>query len=131
VRREYDEVRAYLRWLVDLERREAAPRDVAATSFTVHAELASPGPLVEHILQIMLEAVRNVRRHAQATSATISASTAEERIRIIVDYDGVGFDQGAQPPWTIASRVAECGGDVRIVRAASRGAHLLIEIPGA
>lgn len=131
VRREYDEVRGYLRSLVDLERRETAPRDVAATRFTVHADFTGSGSLVEHVLQIMLEGVRNARRHAQATSAAISACTVEQRVRVTIDDDGIGFEQNIQPPWTIASRVAECKGNVRIVQPASPGAHLLIEIPEA
>jgi signal transduction histidine kinase len=131
VQREYDEVRTYLRSLVDLERREAIPHVSTDMRFAVQSDFAGSGLLVEHILQIMLEGVRNAGRYAQARSVTINAHAIERRVRVTIDDDGVGFGQGAQPPWTIASRARECAGDARIVFLASGGAHLIVEVPEA
>jgi signal transduction histidine kinase len=48
-----------------------------------------------------------------------------------MDDDGVGFRNSEQPPWAIASRVAEYGGRLRIGGNERPGAHLEIEIPTA
>ena len=128
VRREYDEVRVFLRSLVDPKRQTTAPGDTTGARFTVRAEFAGSGVLVEHVLHIMLEGIRNVRRHAAAGAAEIGVRSVDRRVHVTIDDDGVGFAPGAQPPWAIASRVIECGGTVRIVEA-ERGGHLEIEIP--
>lgn len=129
IRREYDDVRAYVRSLADLERREAMPSRAGETRFTVFAQFAGSGTLVEHVLQIMLEGVRNVRRHAQATSTAINARVTERCVRITIEDDGVGFGHEADVPWTIASRVRDCGGEVRIAGPTRQGGHLVVELP--
>jgi two-component system nitrate/nitrite sensor histidine kinase NarX len=128
VRHEYDDVRAYVRSLADLDRRELSSARGEA-HFRVGAEFVGSGPLVEHALQIMLEGVRNVRRHAAATSTTISARSVQGRLEIAIDDDGIGFAADATVPWTIASRARDCGGEARLLRNGSRGAHLLVELP--
>jgi signal transduction histidine kinase len=128
IRHEYDDVRAYVRSLADLERRELAPIP-GDTQVHVSAQFVGSGLLVEHALQIMLEGVRNVRRHADATSTTIGARLAHGRVEISIDDDGVGFAADSPVPWTIASRAKDCGGGARLLRTAARGAHLLVELP--
>jgi len=129
VRHEYDEVRAYVRSLVDLGRRAPTRPMTGDTHCTVSASFTGSGVMVEHALQIMLEGVRNVRRHAQATSTEICARATPHHVTITIDDDGVGFAHGAGVPWTIASRVKECGGEVRIAQAIPRGSHLVVDIP--
>ena len=50
--------------------------------------------------------------------------------RWIAIDDGVGFANPEQPPWAIASRVAEYGGRLIVGSGERRGAHLEIEVPG-
>src|ERR1700704_28183 len=67
ITREYDEVREYLRSLINLDRKIAETTSLAnETRFHVEATFSANGLLVEHILLIMLEGARNARRHAQA-----------------------------------------------------------------
>ena len=80
----------------------------------------------EQMLSIMLEALRNARRYAAADSVTIIASAHEKGVTIEVHDDGVGFP-ASDPPWTIASRVAELGG--RVSLSSNGAAHLQVEIP--
>ena len=77
----------------------------------------------------MLEALRNARRHAAADSVTIVARVNEKAVTIEVHDDGVGFPASADPPWTIASRVAELGG--RVSLGSNGAAHIEIEIPNS
>jgi signal transduction histidine kinase len=129
VRREFDELRAYIRSLIE---REATPLPVErrdTTRFSVHAEFGGSAHFVEHVLHIMLEATRNVRRHARAHSAAISARTVAGDVVLAIDDDGVGFPAGTEPPWSIASRVSEFGGELVLGKDGQPGGHLLIQLP--
>ena len=131
VTREYDEVREYIHSLVNLERTIADTILPAnETRFGIEATFSANGLLVEHILLIMLEGARNARRHAQAREVSLKAHVAGDLIKITIDDDGVGFRQ-AEPPWAIASRVAEFGGQLRLVGQNRSGAHMEIELRAA
>src|SRR5262249_18272957 len=131
VKREYDDLRAYIRSLVE---REAAPAPIGledAPSFSVRAEFAGSAPFVEDGLHIMLERIRNVRRHARAASAAMSALTVAGELRLAIDDDGVGFPEGTDPPWSIASRVRAFGGALMLGKGGEPGGHLSIQLPSA
>ncbi len=131
VTREYDEVRAYIHSLMNLDREIAETASSAGdTRFHFEADFSANGLLVEHILLIMLEGARNARRHAQAREVSVKAHSAGELVRITIDDDGVGFKQ-AEAPWAIASRVAEFGGQLRLVGQNRAGAHMEIDLRAA
>ena len=98
VKREYDELRAYIRSLVERETTPAPVERRDATRFSVHADFGGSALFVEHVLHIMLEGTRNVRRHARASSAAISARTVAGDVVLAIDDDGVGFPEGTEPP---------------------------------
>ncbi len=131
VEHQYDEVREYVR---SLAHADWLPRNQALenfdTQFRIQAAFTGPGLMTEHIIQIVLESVRNTRQHGRAHLAAISVQQIGEAIRITVDDDGVGFPDSINPPWTIASRVAESGGRL-VIRKAGPGAHMDIAIPTA
>jgi signal transduction histidine kinase len=128
--REFDEVRAFVRSLAQADpaiRREASRE--SNTKFQIRAAFSGDGLLVEQIIQIMLEGIRNARQYGQARSAEINVREESNCIRITIDDDGVGFELSAAPPWTIASRVAECGGQFIVNSNISPGAHIEVEMP--
>ncbi|MGO9453379.1 MAG: sensor histidine kinase [Candidatus Binataceae bacterium] len=130
VSREFDQVRAYVRSLANLDQtlRHATSINFD-TRFKIQAAFAASGLIVEQIIQIMLEGMRNALHHGNARSAMIKASEADGVIRITIDDDGVGFEESEKPPWAIASRVAEFGGRLRMTEGKHPGAHLEIEMP--
>jgi signal transduction histidine kinase len=132
VTREYDAVRAYIRSLAEVEQISGyKDRPFAVeTLFEMTANFAGRAPIFEQIIQIVLEGVRNTWQHGGAACAAINISAVDNSIRIAMDDDGVGFNSEG-PPWAIASRVAEYGGQLRINSTENRGAHLEIEIPRA
>jgi signal transduction histidine kinase len=131
VTREYDEVREYVRSLASPERPAAGvARTYLNTRFHIQAAFTASGEVVEHIMQIVLEGIRNTRRHGHARSGSINVQQVSDIISIIIDDDGIGFGEPAVPPWTIASRVAEFGGRL-MVNSQSAGAHLEISLPTA
>ncbi len=129
VAREYDEVRSYVRSLVDLEGTLAPTRDPERTLVDLQATFRADGGKAEQILLILLEGIRNTVRHADARAAVIRTVEIGNAIRITMGDDGVGFLGITAPPWSIASRVAELEGEMRIVDAQRTGAHLEIELP--
>jgi signal transduction histidine kinase len=131
VDREHDDLRAYIYSLTDQVAEPPATAPNAQTQCTVHAEFRGSADLVDDVLQIMRAALSNVQRHAQAQLASISArATADAEVVIAIDDDGRGFPQGGAPPWSIASRVSDLGGEVELKRD-EPGAHLRIRVPQA
>ncbi len=131
VNREHDELRAYIRSLVDLDPPQASPAAGDATQVSVQANFRGSAAYVEHVLLIILEGLRNVRRHARAGSAVIGAHTVRQGLMLTIDDDGIGFPEGAIPPWSIMSRVAECGGQLTLGQNEQSGGRILIYCPEA
>lgn len=131
VRREFDELRSYIRSLAECE--PPAPRrgDHDETCFTVDLNIAGTRTRVEHILGIALEGIRNTAQHAHALSASIAAHVTTAGGEIVLRDNGVGFDDPSTPPWSIASRVREIGGSLAITPGGGSGAHLVITVPAA
>ena len=116
VAREYDEVRTYIRSLAGIEAGSPHNLPAAASDLRCHFNVAftGQGSIGEHILQIMLEGMRNTRRHGMANCININVFEAENKVKITIDDDGVGFPDSETPPWAIASRVAELGGRLNV-----------------
>lgn len=129
VAREYDEVRRYVRALAGAPPPAPAAGPNREARFTVEARFAASSALVEQVLQILLEGVRNVSRHAGARSASLGARDEDGTIHVTIDDDGTGLDAEAPPPWSIASRVAELDGEIRLRPGSSRGTRLAIVLP--
>lgn len=128
VNREHDELRRYIRSLVDLDGTRASGEPHDPTQVTVQADFRGSAALVEHVLLLLLEGTRNVRRHARAHSAAIGVRTIEHEVVLTIDDDGVGFPAGAAP-WSMVSRVAECGGELALRSDGQKGGHVVIQLP--
>lgn len=128
VNREHDDLRAYIRSLIERDSTPVANGEPDGTRFVVHADFDGDATVVEHVLHIMLEGTRNVLRHAHARTAMISARAVGDRLVLAIEDDGVGFPSGSDPPWSIASRVAECGGDVTLGHCFDGGGRLLVQV---
>ncbi len=131
VNREHDELRAYIRSLVALGSTQASQELQDTTQVSVRADFNGPAEYVEHVLLIMLEGLRNIRRHARAQSAVIGAHTSAHELVLTIDDDGIGFPDEAAPPWSIVSRVAEYGGQLTLGKNGQQGGHVQITLPEA
>ena len=131
VAREYDAVRTYLRSLAGIDQEsnsELAARS-SDPSFEVHATFNGRSLLGEHVLQIMLEGLRNSRMHGMANLVKIDVHEVEDKVSITIEDDGVGLTNSASRPWAIASRVAELEGHMSMQ---SNGRTCLqIELPNS
>jgi signal transduction histidine kinase len=131
INREHDDLRAYVRELADKDTARTAPESPRDTHFRVQADFDGPATFIEQVLQIVREGITNVRRHAQADAATITVRTEGDHIHIAIDDDGVGFRDESQLPWSMSSRATEAGGDMRVLRDGSPGAHVRLTLPEA
>ncbi len=131
VRSEHEELRGLSRRLanVDPPRSSVSCIETKAPRVQVDIRCESSADLIEALLEILREGLRNVGRHAHATSATLRVRGEGPRISLQVTDDGVGYPHGAAPPWSIASRVAELGGLLDIGESDGAGARLSISLP--
>lgn len=92
------------------------------------------------MLQIVREALHNVRKHARATRVAVSATRASHGFEISVEDNGAGFPfSGGYTlaelealgigPGSIKRRVRNLGGDLTLESHPGRGAVLRIRIP--
>jgi signal transduction histidine kinase len=128
VKHEFDDLRRYARTLAGVEVTPTSGDDDPATQLRMSAEMSGSVDRVEHILGIAREGISNVRRHARARHAQIDIRADTSHVRITIEDDGVGFRSDVTP-WSIASRVKEMGGELRVVADQRPGAHLLITLP--
>jgi signal transduction histidine kinase len=112
VAREYDAVRIYLRSLVGIDQGPITEPATSTTDprFEVRVMFSGRSLLGEHILQIMLEGLRNSRSHGLANSVRIDVREIDDKVSIMIEDDGVGLSDSSSRPWAIASRVAELDG---------------------
>lgn len=101
--------------------------------------LLMPSQLRTTLFRIAQEAINNIARHAKAQSAVITLCQDKEKISLLVEDDGCGFDvvrtsgQALQLQRLgllgIQERVELVGGEVRIDSAPGQGTRLQIYVP--
>jgi two-component system sensor histidine kinase DegS len=90
---------------------------------------------VETVLyRAVQEALANVAKHARAGLVNVSLERASERVVVIVQDDGIGFDdrrsrRGAFGLLGIRERLAALGGSLLIDSQRGRGTTLTIVLP--
>ncbi len=87
------------------------------------------------LFRIAQEALRNIVRHAQARTASISLAGRDNGLALVIADDGVGFDPGGareRPSLGHASmreRVRQLDGDLRIRSAPGTGTAIVAWVP--
>ncbi len=87
------------------------------------------------LLQIAREALSNVARHSGASRATVRVDRVDDRLRLAVSDDGVGFDPGADRGTThrglanMRARAAALGGALVVDSIAGSGTRLVVQVP--
>lgn len=126
---EHDEMRAYVRSLAEVGPPGPSGGAGRDPHFSMRVHVEGSGLLVENVLHILREGITNIRRHAEAQQARIVVDGDSSGLRITIDDDGRGFGAAAELPWSIASRVRQLGGVLRLPRNGTPGAHLEISLP--
>ncbi len=108
----------------------------------VRLELPTESPLMSAetrsaLFHIAQEALSNVRKHARATSASVTLDVREGRVRLSVRDNGAGFESGAEFSddhrglRNMASRARGVGGTLSIESGAHSGTCVTFEVPAA
>ncbi|HEU4331987.1 MAG TPA: histidine kinase [Lapillicoccus sp.] len=93
--------------------------------------LALPAAVDLAALRIVIEAVANIRKHAQARNVAVDLAVRDERLELSVSDDGRGLPADVRPGigmHSIAERAAELGGSAHYDQAAF-GCRLLVTLP--
>src|SRR4051794_26032693 len=69
----------------------------ATFDYEVHGDRPVPGEVVDALTAGLEEALRNAARHASAPNRSVHVTVGEDRVRIDVLDDGVGFDPSSVP----------------------------------
>lgn len=94
-----------------------------------------PADVETTIFRIVQESLSNVRRHAQAGSASVRLEQeAGGRVRVAVEDDGIGFDTAAVPDDRfglegIRQRAQLLGGEATIASLPGRGTTVSVTLP--
>ena len=88
----------------------------------------------QELLRVVQEALHNVAKHARAGVVRASLRTAGDRVVIVVEDDGVGFDPATTRPGhlgltTMHERVAAVGGRLWLDSAPGAGTRVRVEAP--
>jgi signal transduction histidine kinase len=84
------------------------------------------------IVRVVQEALANVRKHARAADVRVDLAYGDERLRLSVADDGIGFDAAASQGFgtrSMRERVAEVGGKLELRTAPGKGTTVTIEVP--
>ena len=95
-------------------------------------------PVVETALyRVAQEAMTNVVRHANATQVDVLVQRRGDRVRLMVEDDGVGFEPGRMWPGNhigligMRERAEALGGTLTIESAPGKGTTVVVEVPSA
>jgi len=94
-------------------------------------------PEVEMVIyRVVQEALHNVAKHSQAKSANIMLNYDSQRVRLLVEDDGIGFSTKSSNSRGnsfglagIKERVHSIGGEVRVVSSKDRGTRIEVSVP--
>ncbi len=93
-----------------------------------------PSEVEVTLYRVAQEALSNIARHAQADTVGIGVSWANQRLSLLIEDDGIGFDpvaaqrHGALGLLGMRERVAAIGGNLTVESAAGAGTTLLAEV---
>ena len=107
---------------------------------TVHGRIADVGPAtVAVVSRVLGEALTNVAHHAGAREASVDLRVEGERLELVVDDDGGGFDPRAAARREdghfglaiMRERARGCGGECEVGPRPGRGTRVTLRVPVA
>jgi signal transduction histidine kinase len=93
-----------------------------------------PPPVETALYRIVQESLTNIARHAQAETASVLLERRADRVRAIVEDDGVGFDPAAAQNgrlglYGMRERAELLNGQLIIESTVGQGATIYVELP--
>ena len=95
--------------------------------------LTLPTEVATVVYRVVQEALTNVVRHAQASTATATVTVRGGMLRAVIEDDGTGFDPAAPTACLglrgMTERAELVGGTLRVVAAPGSGTVVVLEVP--
>ncbi|MCW2875280.1 GAF domain-containing protein [Actinacidiphila oryziradicis] len=90
-----------------------------------------PGPVREHVVAVLGEALANVARHARATAAEVSLVVRSGTLTLTVADNGVGVTEGGRRSGlrNLAERAGQLGGELTLDTPPDGGTRLVWRVP--
>ena len=111
-------------------------REGIETSFSVEGERKLAPNIERELFCIAQEALNNVAKHSQATSAAVELAFSPALVRLKVEDNGIGFDhshpKGSEPGLGLThmrERTVGLGGRLTIESAPGKGTKIMVEVP--
>jgi signal transduction histidine kinase/ligand-binding sensor domain-containing protein len=87
-----------------------------------------------NLFLVVKEALNNIVKHAHATEVWLRADATDDRLRLVIEDNGRGFDRPPEDAWAdglrnMRQRLAEIGGECRIESKTGAGTKILVELP--
>lgn len=105
------------------------------TTLSVTQAVELPSKVNSELFLVIREAIRNVVRHAQAKTITVSVTVTDREVHATVDDDGQGFDATGGSIHGISSglasmcdRIKLLGGTLAVVSAPNKGTTVTLRI---
>lgn len=101
----------------------------------IESEPRLSAPAEAHLLRLVQESLTNIRKHAAAEHVQVTFTTADERLMLVIEDDGQGFDPGEDVPETrhglrsMRERASLLGAELQVVSAPEEGTRVCIEWP--
>ena len=108
-------------------------REGIEATFSIEGEKRKGMAMERELFRIAQEALNNVAKHSQATSASVSLIFNTGQVRLRIEDDGIGFDTfqsraglGLQ---NIRERAEGLGGQLAVESVSGKGTKITVEIP--
>lgn len=92
-----------------------------------------PSPADVTVYRVVQEAITNALRHARATSLSVTLTRRDDRLVVVVEDNGRGFDPSISHDWFgilgMRERALLAGGEVTVESAPGRGTTVRLEVP--
>ncbi|MFN2265762.1 MAG: GAF domain-containing protein [Anaerolineales bacterium] len=99
----------------------------------IKGEISLPNHIRHELWRILVEALNNMVKHAEATQVSVSVSCQEAQLLVCVQDNGVGFDpQGRYPGMGLKNmqqRAEMMGGKLAITSEPGQGTYIELTIP--
>ncbi|WP_236838655.1 sensor histidine kinase [Caldalkalibacillus salinus] len=111
--------------------------DVKIKFKTKGKEIHSSSSLDVAVFRLIQESLNNIIKHAQATKATVNLSFSSDHVQVVIEDNGVGFDQDNQSQsesegfglMGMKERVKLLEGDFQVYSEPSKGTKVIIMLP--
>jgi signal transduction histidine kinase len=111
-------------------------RDGIEASFSVDGERQLAPNIERELFRIAQEAMNNVAKHSQATSAAVKLAFSPELVRVSVEDNGVGFDPSRPKSGETGLGLTHMregteglGGRLTVGSAPGKGTKIMVEVP--